>query len=67
MSSVILTAIGDRSAGYTIGGTDQTSHSYTYDDLNRLVSGSASGGEFPNFTSAWTGRGNRALTTRLGT
>lgn len=36
-----LTAMGDRSAGYTVGGAGQTAHSYGYDDLDRLVSGSA--------------------------
>jgi hypothetical protein len=28
-----LTAMGDRSAGYTLGGTGQTAHSYAYCDL----------------------------------
>ena len=36
-----LTSMGDRSAGYTVGGAGQTAHSYGYDDLDRLVSGSA--------------------------
>ncbi len=48
-----MTAIGDRSSGYTVGGLGQTAHSYGYDDLNRLVSGSASGGEFPSFNASW--------------
>jgi len=28
-----VTAMGDRSAGYTVGGAGQTAHSYGYDDL----------------------------------
>ena len=34
-----------RSAAELVGVDAQTAHSYGYDDLNRLVSGSASGGE----------------------
>ncbi len=37
MSSVILTEMGDRSAGYTVGGTGQTNHSYGYDDPAGMV------------------------------
>jgi len=48
-----VTAIGDRSSGYTVGGPGQTAHTYGYDDLNRLVSGSATGGEFPSFSASW--------------
>jgi len=33
VSSVILTAMGDRSAGYTTGGTSQTAHTYVYDNV----------------------------------
>jgi hypothetical protein len=34
--SVMLTAMGDRSAGYTVGGASQTAHSYGFDDLAGL-------------------------------
>ncbi|MEO6061891.1 MAG: hypothetical protein ABIQ99_08140 [Thermoflexales bacterium] len=61
-----VTAIGDRSSGYTLGGAGQTAHSYGYDDLNRLVSGSATGGEFPNFTSAWTFNAIGNMTNKAG-
>ncbi|MEO6064142.1 MAG: hypothetical protein ABIQ99_19605, partial [Thermoflexales bacterium] len=66
VSSVILTAMGDRSAGYTLGGAGQTAHTYGYDDLNRLVSGSATGGEFPNFTSTWAFDGLGNMTNKAG-
>ena len=58
--------MGDRSAGYTLGGTGQTAHTYAYDDLNRLVSGSASGGEFPNFASTWAFDGLGNMTNKAG-
>ena len=61
-----LTAMGDRSAGYTVGGAGQTAHSYGYDDLNRLVSGSATGGEFPNFSSSWGFDGLGNMTYKAG-
>ena len=56
----------DRSAGYTVGGAGQTAHSYGYDDLNRLVSGSASGGEFPNFSSTWIFEALGNMTNKAG-
>ena len=58
--------MGDRSAGYTVGGAGQTTHSYGYDDLNRLVSGSATGGEFPNFASTWGFDGLGNMTNKAG-
>ena len=58
--------MGDRSAGYTVGGAGQTAHSYGYDDLNRLVSGSASGGEFPNFSSTWIFEALGNMTNKAG-
>ncbi|MBK8834346.1 MAG: RHS repeat protein [Anaerolineae bacterium] len=61
-----LTEMGDRSAGYTVGGSGHTNHTYAYDDLNRLISGSASGGEFPNFSSAWTFDGLGNMTSKAG-
>ena len=47
--------MGDRSAGYTVGGVSQIAHNYGYDDLNRLVSGTASGGEWdsPDSVERW--------------
>lgn len=39
-----LTAMGDRSAGYTVGGTGQTAHTHAYDDLAGPVRQVWSGG-----------------------
>jgi len=61
-----MTAMGDRSAGYTVGGAGQTAHSYGYDDLNRLISGAATGGEFPNFSSTWAFDGLGNMTYKAG-